>query len=75
MSEPFSTGFLGPLNESVETVFNDENGQPHHLRSNSRAQRNLVQFGFIPQERVWIEAPVGRPVEYVRFNLFLDPNI
>ena len=68
--------FLGPLNESIEAVFNDENGQPHHLvLDRAEPKGNLVQFGFIPQERVWIEArQLDGPVEYIHFNLFLDPE-
>jgi carboxyl-terminal processing protease len=68
--------FLGPVNESVETVFNDGSGQPHQLKlDRAEPKGNLVQFGFIPQERVWLEArQLDGPVEYIRFNLFLDPE-
>jgi len=68
--------FLGPLDERVETVFGDDNGQLHHLvLDRAEPKGNLVQFGFMPQERVWIEArQLDGPVEYIRFNLFLDPE-
>jgi carboxyl-terminal processing protease len=68
--------FLGPLNESVETAFNDDNGQPHHLvLDRVEPKGNLVQFGYIPQTRVWIEArQLDGPIEYIHFNLFLDPE-
>lgn len=68
--------FLGPINESVETVFNDENGLPHQFTlDRAEPKGNLVQLGFMPQERVWIEARrLDGPIEYIRFNLFLDPE-
>jgi carboxyl-terminal processing protease len=68
--------FLGPLDESVETVFRDEGGHVHQLvLDRVEPKGNLAQFGFLPQARVWIEArQLEGPIGYVRFNLFLDPE-
>ncbi len=68
--------FLGPLDESVDAIFNDGNGQAHRIKLNRvEPKGNLVQFGNIPQTRVWIEArQLDGPIEYIRFNLFLDPE-
>ncbi len=68
--------FLGPLDETAEIAFNDENGRTHQLvLERVPPKGNLAQFGFLPQTRVWIEArQLDGPIGYVRFNLFLDPE-
>ncbi len=68
--------FLGPLNESVQTVFRDEGGNVRQLiLDRVEPKGNLAKFGFLPQTRVWIEArQLEGPIGYLRFNMFLDPE-
>jgi carboxyl-terminal processing protease len=68
--------FLGPEDGTVETVLRDEDGQIHKfVLDRTEPKGNLARFGFLPQTRVWIEAhQLDGPIEYVRFNLFLDPE-
>ena len=68
--------FLGPLDETAEIAFNDQDGHAQQLVLDRVPPKGtLAQFGFIPQTRVWIEArQLDGPIGYVRFNLFLDPE-
>jgi len=67
---------LGPFDRPVHAVFADGDGQIRKLTLDRVAPRgNLAQLGFLPQERVWIESRrIDGPIEYIRFNAFLDPE-
>jgi carboxyl-terminal processing protease len=67
---------LGSPAQPAQAVFADGDGQIHKLTLGRIPPRgNLVRFGFLPQTRVWIEARrIDGPIEYIRFNAFLDPE-
>lgn len=67
---------LGPLDRPVHAVFADGDGAIQALTLDRVAPRgNLARLGFLPEERVWIESRrIEGPIEYIRFNAFLDPE-
>lgn len=71
--------FNGAVGESAHCSFLDERDQPVYkniVRAEPRG--NLTTLGYLGPARVWFEARQfkagARKIEYVAFNLFLDPS-
>ncbi len=65
----------GPAGNPVDIEFRDGHDKRVLLSLDREAFRGTPsKFGYLPEEHVWIESKrIGNDVEYIRFNLFLDP--
>jgi len=65
----------GPVSNRVEVEFQTARDKMILLTLSRRAFRGTpAKFGYLPEEHFWIETKrVGQDVEYIAFNLFLDP--
>lgn len=66
----------GPVSNPVEVEFQTGRDKMVLLTLNRREFRGTpAKFGYLPEEHVWIETRrVARDVDYIAFNLFLDPT-
>ena len=66
----------GPISNPVEVEFQTARDKMVLLALNRRDFRGTpAKFGFLPEERVWIDTRLVAPdVDYIAFNLFLDPT-
>ena len=65
----------GPAGNPVDIEFRDGHDRRVNLSLEREPFRGVpAKFGYLPEEHVWIESKrIGTDVEYIRFNLFLDP--
>ncbi len=65
----------GPAGNPVDLEFRDGHDKRVLLSLDREPFRGTpAKFGYLPEEHVWIESKrLGNDVEYIRFNLFLDP--
>ncbi len=66
----------GPVSNPVAVEFQTARDKLVLLTLNRREFRGISsKFGFLPEEHFWIETRrVARDVDYIAFNLFLDPT-
>ena len=66
----------GPVSNPIEVEFQTARDKMVLLTLNRRPFRGkAAKFGYLPEEHVWIDTRrVGQDVDYISFNLFLDPT-